>query len=150
MRAETRRVKCACQSCTRHVKCACDLCVVWVCRLWKYLYVLLRVRTVRKYPYVLQCKVRILVSSHTLSLTPPLSVLPSPSISQLYTNSVISLAIRQQLHHHRFRIPDFVPSCTPSCAPLDLATSRSEQCHHRSICQLRFLPNARPFVARAV
>ena len=40
------------------------MCVVWVCRFQKYPYVLLQVRTVRKYPYVLQCKVRIPVSSH--------------------------------------------------------------------------------------
>ena len=63
LRAEAGRVNCACKSCTGLVKCACDLCVVWVCRLRKYLYMLLQVRTVRKYPYVLQCKVRILVYS---------------------------------------------------------------------------------------
>ena len=51
------------------VQCACDLCVVWVCRFRKYLYVLLQVRTVRKYPYVLQCKVRIPVSSHSLGIS---------------------------------------------------------------------------------
>ena len=54
------------QSCTWNVNCTCDPCVMWVCRFWKYPYVLLRVCTVWKYPSVLQCKVRILVFSHSL------------------------------------------------------------------------------------
>ena len=51
--------------------------------------------------------------------------------------------------HPLFRIPDFVPSRLSRRVPLDLATPGREQFHHRSIRQLRFLPNARPFVARA-
>ena len=51
--------------------------------------------------------------------------------------------------HPLSHIPNIVPS-RPSCSiPLDLATPRRKQCHHRSIRQLWSLPNALPFFARA-
>ena len=49
-----------------------------------------------------------------------------------------------------FLIPNVVPSRPPRRAPLDLDTPGRKKCHHRSIYQLWLLPNARPFVARAV
>ena len=79
---------------------------------------------------------------------PTISVFPTLLLSQIYADSDSPL-LYADTHFYPFLFLFVDPSCLPCSSSQDLATPGREKCHHRSIRQLRSLPNARPFVARA-